>query len=64
MHPALDPSDPRSREVTVTTYDAKDPNTRFDPIRPVRPPDGAPNVLVVLLDDVGFRRIERFSADR
>jgi len=25
-----------------------------DPIRPVRPPDGAPNVLVVLVDDMGF----------
>jgi arylsulfatase A-like enzyme len=25
-----------------------------DPIRPVRPPEGAPNVLVVLVDDMGF----------
>jgi arylsulfatase len=24
------------------------------PVRPVRPPDGAPNVVVILLDDMGF----------
>ena len=38
----------------LTTYDAKDPDTSFPPIEPVRPPAGAPNVLIVLLDDVGF----------
>jgi arylsulfatase A-like enzyme len=38
----------------LTTYDAKDPATAFPPIVPLRPPDGAPNVLIVLLDDVGF----------
>ncbi len=37
-----------------TTYDAKDPDTAFPPIEPLLPPEGAPNVLVVLLDDVGF----------
>ncbi len=38
----------------LTTFDAKDPDTSFPPIEPTRPPEGAPNVLVVLLDDVGF----------
>jgi arylsulfatase len=38
----------------LTTYDAKDPDTKFPPIEPLRPPAGAPNVLLVLLDDVGF----------
>src|SRR6059058_2247536 len=38
----------------LTTYDAKDPDTAFPPIEPLLPPAGAPNVLVVLLDDVGF----------
>ncbi|HKJ54788.1 MAG TPA: sulfatase-like hydrolase/transferase, partial [Nitriliruptoraceae bacterium] len=38
----------------LTTYDAKDPDTSYPPIEPLRPPSGAPNVLVVLLDDVGF----------
>ena len=40
--------------VGLTTYDAKDPDTSFPPIEPLRPPTGAPNVLVVLLDDAGF----------
>lgn len=35
-------------------YDARDPDAKFPPIEPIRPPKGAPNVLVVLLDDVGF----------
>jgi arylsulfatase len=34
--------------------DAKDPAAKFAPIEPLRPPAGAPNVLVVLLDDAGF----------
>ena len=38
----------------LTTYDAKDPDTKFPPIRELRPPAGAPNVLIILLDDVGF----------
>ena len=35
-------------------YDAKDPDSKFAPIEPLRPPDAAPNVLIVLVDDVGF----------
>jgi hypothetical protein len=38
----------------LTTYDAKDPDTRFPRIPQLLPPAGAPNVLVILLDDVGF----------
>ena len=38
----------------LTTYDAKDPDTSYPPIEPLLPPQGAPNVLIVLLDDVGF----------
>ncbi len=34
--------------------DAKDPRAVFEPIEPLRPPAGSPNVLVILLDDVGF----------
>jgi arylsulfatase A-like enzyme len=40
--------------VGLTTYDAKDPDTSFPPIEPLLPPERAPNVLIVLLDDVGF----------
>ena len=45
---------PETAHVGLTTYDAKDPDTSYPPIVPLRPPAGAPNVLVVLLDDVGF----------
>jgi arylsulfatase len=45
----------------LTTYDAKDPDTAFPPIVPLLPPSGAPNVLVVLLDDVGFGASSTFG---
>ena len=45
----------------LVTYDAKDPDTSFPPIEPLRPPDGAPNVLVVLIDDVGFGASSAFG---
>ena len=45
---------PDPKHVGLTTYDAKDPNTKYPPIVPLRPPVGAPNVLIVLLDDVGL----------
>ena len=50
---------PDTQHVGVTTYDAKDPDTKFPPIEPLRPPKGAPNVLIVLIDDVRLRRVER-----
>ena len=52
---------PDPQWVGVTTYDAKDPDTTFPPINPVRPPAGAPNVLVILLDDVGFGASSAFG---
>jgi arylsulfatase A-like enzyme len=45
----------------LTTYDAKDPDAEFPPIRELRPPEGAPNVLVILLDDVGFGASSAFG---
>lgn len=33
----------------------------FPPIAPMRPPKGAPNVLVILLDDVGFGASSAFG---
>ena len=47
--------------VGLTTYDAKDPDTSYPPIRDVRPPRRAPNVLVVLIDDVGFGASSAFG---
>src|SRR5829696_7112939 len=63
-------SDPQSRAILpipdravhgLTTYDAKDPDTSFPPIEPLRPPAGAPNVVIVLLDDVGFGASSAFG---
>ena len=55
----------------LTTYDAKDTDTSYPPIEPLLPPEDAPNVLVVLVDDVGFGASSTFggpcrtpSADR
>ncbi len=45
----------------LTTYDAKDPDTSYPPIEPLLPPEGAPNVLVILLDDVGFGASSAFG---
>jgi Sulfatase len=52
---------PDVNHVGLTTYDAKDPDTSFPPIRDVRPPKSAPNVLVILLDDVGFGASSAFG---
>jgi arylsulfatase A-like enzyme len=45
---------PDTRHVGLTTYDAKDPDTSYPPITTLEPPKGAPNVVIVLIDDVGF----------
>jgi arylsulfatase A-like enzyme len=52
---------PDRRHGGLITYDAKDPATSFTPIAPLRPPAGAPNVLVVLIDDVGFGASSAFG---
>ncbi len=52
---------PDRTHIGLTTYDAKDPKTKFPPIEPLYPPNGAPNVLVVLLDDVGFAASSAFG---
>jgi arylsulfatase A-like enzyme len=45
----------------LITYDAKDPETRYPPIEQLRPPKGAPNVLVILIDDAGFGSASAFG---
>jgi arylsulfatase A-like enzyme len=45
----------------LITYDAKDPDSAFPPIEPLRPPEGAPNVLVILIDDCGFGASSAFG---
>jgi arylsulfatase len=45
----------------LITYDAKDPDSKFPPITQVRPPKGAPNILLVLIDDAGFGSASAFG---
>jgi arylsulfatase A-like enzyme len=45
----------------LVTYDAKDPETHYPPITQLRPPKGAPNVLIVLIDDAGFGSSSAFG---
>ena len=52
---------PDRQYLGLVTYDAKDPETTFPPIEPLLPPEGAPNVLVILLDDVGYGAASAFG---
>lgn len=45
---------PDKKFVGLTTYDAKDPDTKYPPIKALRPPKEAPNVIIFLIDDAGF----------
>src|SRR5512136_1555187 len=45
---------PNTIQPSLVTYDAKSPDTKYPPIEQLRPPKGAPNVLIVLIDDAGF----------
>ena len=52
---------PNTTRPDLITYDAKDPDSKFPPIPRVRPPKGAPNVLIILIDDVGFGASSTFG---
>jgi arylsulfatase A-like enzyme len=52
---------PERQPVGLTTFDAKNPDTSFPPIQPLRPPEGAPNVMIVLIDDAGFGSSSAFG---
>ena len=45
----------------LITFDARDPDMKFPPIEQLRPPEGAPNVLIVLIDDAGFGSSSAFG---
>jgi hypothetical protein len=47
----------------VVYEDAKDPNATFPPIEPLRPPTGAPNVLIVLQCDTASPVSDDYSSD-
>ena len=52
---------PNTEQPKFIAYDAKDPDSKFPPIPQLRPPKGAPNVLVILIDDAGFGASSAFG---
>ncbi|WP_184728829.1 arylsulfatase [Saccharopolyspora phatthalungensis] len=54
--PIPDPEPP-----SATALDVRDQRPAFRPRQPLRPPEGAPNVVVVLIDDMGFGASSAFG---
>ncbi len=52
---------PNTVRQSLVNYDAKSPDTKNPPIEQLRPPKGAPNVLIVLIDDAGFGASSTFG---
>lgn len=52
---------PNTVRPSLVTYDAKDPDTKYPPIEQLRPPKGAPNALIILIDDAGFGSSSAFG---
>ena len=52
---------PNTERPRFIAYDGKDPDSKFPPIEELRPPKGAPNVLIVLIDDAGFGASSAFG---
>src|SRR5512135_3689902 len=52
---------PTPERTGLITYDAKSSDTKYPPIEQLRPPKGAPNVLIVLIDDAGFGSSSAFG---
>src|ERR1700752_1862906 len=52
------PDQPRSG---LMLYDAKDPENSYPAITQLRPPKGAPNVMLILIDDAGLGSSSAFG---
>ena len=52
---------PDTHRPLTTAMDVHDQETAFTPIGPVPPPEGAPNVVIVLVDDLGFGTSSAFG---
>ncbi|WP_232667445.1 arylsulfatase [Pseudonocardia sp. TRM90224] len=46
--------EPERAQNVVTSVGIGDQTTPFEPVRPIEPPAGAPNVVIVVMDDLGF----------
>ena len=54
------PEPPRVQNV-VTAIGIDDQTAAFEPVRPIQPPRGAPHVVIVLMDDLGFGTADAFG---
>src|ERR1700721_3647827 len=52
---------PTPERTGVITLEGKGPDSKFPPIEQLRPPKGAPNVLLILIDDAGFGSSSAFG---
>ena len=52
---------PSPQRTGPIAYDAKDSDAKNPAIEQLRPPKGAPNVLIVLIDDAGFGASSAFG---
>ncbi|MCC6495133.1 MAG: arylsulfatase, partial [Propionibacteriaceae bacterium] len=52
---------PDQRRIVPPAFDARDPDVTYAPIEPIRPPAGAPNILLIMLDDAGFASNSAFG---
>src|SRR5271155_2948249 len=48
-------------EAVEVAFDIRDQQAPFVPKAQLRPPDGAPNVLLILIDDMGFGTSSAFG---
>jgi arylsulfatase len=53
--------EPEQEQVVTTALGIEDQTAAFEPVRPVSPPAGAPNVVVVVMDDLGFGTSSAFG---
>lgn len=53
--------EPEARRPVASAVGIDDQTATFDPVRPTEPPAGAPNVVLVVLDDLGFGTSSAFG---
>ncbi len=53
--------EPDHKQTVTTTLGIEEQTAAFDPVAPTEPPPGAPNVVVVVMDDLGYGTSSAFA---
>ncbi|WP_018155520.1 arylsulfatase [Demetria terragena] len=53
--------EPDQHHEATTAWGIQDQASAFEPVRPTQPPSGAPNVVIVLMDDLGYGTSSAFG---